>query len=118
MPAMRDADAKCFSHSPLRGSLLISQPHPQQQEAEQRADVVECACVPRGGAVAQVRVAAVDADPGQLLLLAVPGCGTATGQDDPQGSYRWRKEGVRKTDSQAGKSDELVFSSARKKELK
>lgn len=51
--------------------------------------------MPGGGAVAQVRGAAVDADPGQLLLLAVPGCGTAAGQNDAQGSYRGTKEGGR-----------------------
>lgn len=118
MPAVTDAGAKCVPHSPRRVPLLISQPHPQQQEAEQRADVVECACVPGGGAVAQVGVAAVDAHPGQLLLLAVPGGGTAAGQNDAQGSYRGRKEGGRQTDSQPGKSDELVYGSARKKEHK
>lgn len=37
-----------------------------------------------GGAVAEVCVAAVDADPRQLLLLAVTGGGTAAGQQDAQ----------------------------------
>lgn len=37
-----------------------------------------------GGAVAQVGVTAVDADPRQLLLLAVAGGGTAAGQQDAQ----------------------------------
>lgn len=37
-----------------------------------------------GGAVAEVSVAAVDADPRQLLLLAVTGGGTAAGQQDAQ----------------------------------
>lgn len=37
-----------------------------------------------GGAVAQVGVTAVDADPRQLLLLAVTGGGTAAGQQDAQ----------------------------------
>lgn len=37
-----------------------------------------------GGPVAEVCVAAVDADPRQLLLLAVTGGGTAAGQQDAQ----------------------------------
>lgn len=37
-----------------------------------------------GGTVAEVCVAAVDADPRQLLLLAVTGGGTAAGQQDAQ----------------------------------
>lgn len=37
-----------------------------------------------GRAVAEVGVAAVDSDPRQLLLLAVPGGGTAAGQQDAQ----------------------------------
>lgn len=54
--------------------------------------------MPGGGAVAQVRVAAVDAHPGQLLLLAMSGCGTAAGQDDAQGRC---EEQRRQTDRQA-----------------
>lgn len=108
MAEMRGADAKRFPHSPLRASLLVSQPHPQQYEAEQRADVVECACPPEGGAVAQIWVAAVDADSGQLLLLAVPGCGTAAGQNDTQGRYRGRKEGDRQTDRQSGRQGRVM----------
>lgn len=77
--------------------------------------------MPGGGAVAQVRVAAVDAHAGQFLLLAVSGRGTTAGQDDAQG----RCEGQRReTDSQSisqsasqsvreEKSDELMFGSAR-----
>lgn len=78
--------------------------------------------MPRGGAVAQVRVAAVDAHPGQLLLLAVSGCGTTAGQDDAQGRCVERR-GDRQTDRQAvsqsvkqtvrqRKSDELLCGSA------
>lgn len=100
---------------PLSASvlLLISQQHPQYEEAEQCADVVECAWVPWGGAVAQVWVAAVDAHPRQLLLLAVPRCGATAGEDDTQGRYEERTG--RQTASQSGKSDELVFSLAKRR---
>lgn len=46
----------------------------------------------------------MDADPGQLLLLAVPGGGTAAGQNDAQGSYRGRKGGW-ETDRQSAREE-------------
>lgn len=55
--------------------------------------------MPGGGAVAQVRVAAVDAHPGQLLLLAMSGCGTTAGQDDAQGRCEEQRG---QTDRQTG----------------
>lgn len=45
------------------------------------------------GSIAKVSVAAVDPDPWQLLLLAVTGGGTSTGQKDPQ----HRCQGQRRT---------------------
>lgn len=81
-----------------------SQPHPQQPQAQQCAHVVEWARWPGGGAVAQVRVAAVDAHAGQFLLLAVSGRGTTAGQDDAQGRCEGqRREAVSQSVSQSEK---------------
>lgn len=76
-----------------RDVFLRSQPYPEQQEAEQGTDVVEGVWMPEGGAVTQIRITAVDSHPWQLLLLAVSGCSTAAGQDDPQGCWRDKESG-------------------------
>lgn len=91
---------------------IFSQPRPQQPQAQQQcAGAVERSSrEPGGGAVAQVRVTAVDAHPGQLLLLAVSGCGTAAGQDDAQGRC---EEQRRQTDKQSVKSVKSVNQSNR-----
>lgn len=54
-----------------------------QEAGKQQAGAGEARGRP-GGAVAEIGVAAVDADPRQLLLLAVTGGGTATGQQAAQ----------------------------------
>lgn len=77
-------------HSPALGSSGEQQ---GCQEAGQQETATSEAGGRLGRAIAEIGVTAVDADPRQLLLLAVTGGGTAAGQQDAQDhckASRWQ----------------------------
>lgn len=82
------AQEQGWAHIP---PLKLRDPHPKplgggsgEEQGCQEAGKQQAAAGEPGGAVAEIGVAAVDADPRQLLLLAVTGGGTAAGQQAAQ----------------------------------